>query len=72
VPKMVEVTNHRLKAVALVAGCKPCSGRGRQNESRTKRASRSRWTQTIYFEVFVLIDILLGDVLCDYVVGHVA
>jgi hypothetical protein len=27
---------------------------------------------TIYFEVFVLIDILLGDVLCDYVVGHVA
>src|SRR6202051_4401388 len=27
---------------------------------------------TIYFEVFVLIDILLGDVLCDYVVCHVA
>jgi hypothetical protein len=24
------------------------------------------------FEVFVLIDILLGDVPCDYVVGHVA
>jgi hypothetical protein len=21
-----EVTNHRLKAVALVTGCKPCSG----------------------------------------------
>src|SRR5580658_4884925 len=27
---------------------------------------------TIYFEVFVLIDILLGDVLCDYIVRHVA
>ena len=27
---------------------------------------------TIYFEVFVLIDILLGDILRDDVVGHVA
>jgi hypothetical protein len=27
---------------------------------------------TIYFEVFVLVDVLLGDVFCDHVVGHVA
>ncbi len=27
---------------------------------------------TIYFEVFVLIDILLGNVLRNHVVGHVA
>src|ERR1019366_8979136 len=27
---------------------------------------------TIYFEVLVLINILLGAVLCDYLVGHVA
>ena len=28
--RMTKVTNHRLKAVALVTGCKPCS-EGRQN-----------------------------------------
>ncbi len=39
--------------------------------SRTKRASRKvRWA-TIYFEVLVLIDILLGDVLRNHVVSHV-
>jgi hypothetical protein len=27
VHNLVEVTNRRLKAVALVTGCKPCSGR---------------------------------------------
>jgi hypothetical protein len=26
---------------------------------------------TIYFEVFVLIDILVSDVFCDDIVGHV-
>jgi hypothetical protein len=59
------VTNHRLKAVALVAGCKPYSGRRSANVFPPKRASRSRWAQpyTLYFEILVLIDILLSDLL---------
>jgi len=39
------VTNHRLKAVATITGCKPYSGQRPADDSRTKRASRSRWTQ---------------------------
>jgi hypothetical protein len=26
---------------------------------------------TIYFEVFVLVNVLFGKVFCDYIVGHV-
>jgi len=40
-----KVTNHRLKAVATITGCKPYSGQRPADDSRTKRASRSRWTQ---------------------------
>jgi hypothetical protein len=40
-----QVRNHRLKAVALVTAISPVPARGRQDECRTKRASRSRWTQ---------------------------
>ena len=37
--------NHRLKAVATVTDWSPVPATGRHDESRTKRASRSRWTQ---------------------------
>jgi hypothetical protein len=45
------MTNHRLNAVARVTGYKPCSGQ-----------RQAKMDSTIYFEVLVLIDILLGDV----------